>query len=138
MIFPLAYFYKAYYTVVQNSTNNTKVSWAAGRYQPGIQNCWKKKKKITQGFPGGSVVSQCQWKRHEFNPWSGKIPYTTEQLNQWAPTIQPVFCSPGAASTEACTPQHVPQKKIHCYEEPVHHRQRKGHAYWRTSKAKNK
>ena len=35
--------------------------------------------------------SICQCRRHEFDPRSGKIPYTTEQLSPCATTIEPVF-----------------------------------------------
>ena len=44
---------------------------------------------------GTSLVSQCkesacQCSRHEFNPWSRKIPHATEQLSLWATAIKPV------------------------------------------------
>ena len=35
--------------------------------------------------------SACQGKRHEFDPWSGKIPHTAEQLKPCATTIEPVL-----------------------------------------------
>ena len=36
------------------------------------------------GFPGGSTVKKsiCQYKRHRFDPWVGKIPWR----NKWQPT----------------------------------------------------
>ena len=33
----------------------------------------------------------CQCRRHEFNPWSGKIPHALEQLSPRATTIDPVL-----------------------------------------------
>ena len=40
---------------------------------------------LTSGFPGGSVgkESALQCRRHQFNPWSGKIP----QRRKWQPTL---------------------------------------------------
>ena len=52
------------------------------------------------GFPGGSVAKKkkrkkeriaCQCRRHRFDPWSGKIPHTMEQLSRCTTTIEPVF-----------------------------------------------
>ena len=52
---------------------------------------------------GKESASQCG--RHRFDPWSGKIPHTLEQLSSCA------------ISTE-----HVAYNKIsHCYEKPTHH-----------------
>ena len=34
--------------------------------------------------------STCQWRRHEFSPWSGKIPRAAEQLSQCTTTFEPV------------------------------------------------
>ena len=40
-----------------------------------------------QDFSSGPVFkSLCQHRGHVFNPWSGKIPYTEEQLNPTATT----------------------------------------------------
>ena len=50
---------------------------------------------ISWGFPGGSVVkeSACQYRRHRFDPWPGKIPHATEQprtcSNSWACALEP-------------------------------------------------
>ena len=44
--------------------------------------------KLLTGFPGGGKESACQrrrQKRHRFNPWVGKIPWS----RKWQPT--PVF-----------------------------------------------
>ena len=55
--------------------------------------------------------SACQCRRHEFNPWSEKIPNTSEQLSPHTTTTEPVLWSLGAAATEpnattteACVP----------------------------------
>ena len=48
--------------------------------------------------------SACQCRKHEFNPWSGKIPHAAEQLGPGAKTIEPALWSLGAASTEASEP----------------------------------
>ena len=54
------------------------------------------------GFPGGSVVkSPCQDKRHGFDPWVGKIPWS----RKWQPA--PVFLPEefhGQRSLVACNP----------------------------------
>ena len=39
--------------------------------------------KVTGGFPGGSVISACQCRRHGFDPWVGKIPWR----RAWQPTL---------------------------------------------------
>ena len=49
--------------------------------------------------------SACQWRRHRFNPWSGKVPYVAEQLSLGATTIETVLQSLGATTTEARIPQ---------------------------------
>ena len=42
---------------------------------------------LSKGFPGGASgkESACQWKRHGFDPWVRKIPWS----RAWQPT--PVF-----------------------------------------------
>ena len=45
--------------------------------------------------------SACQYRGHEFDPWSRKVPHAAEQLSLCATTIQPVLWSLGAATTEA-------------------------------------
>ena len=45
-----------------------------------------------------SLVAQCR--RHEFNPWSGKIPNAMEQLSLCTTTIEAALPSLGAATTE--------------------------------------
>ena len=35
--------------------------------------------------------SDCQCKRHRFNPWSRKITYATEQLSVCSITVEPVL-----------------------------------------------
>ena len=47
--------------------------------------------------------SSCRW-RHEFDPWSRKIPYAAEQLSLCTTTIEPALWSPGTANTEAHMP----------------------------------
>ena len=44
--------------------------------------------------------STCQCRRHGFDPWSSKIPYTSEQLSPCATAIELVLESLGAATTE--------------------------------------
>ena len=64
--------------------------------------------------------SACQWGRHRFNTWSGKIPQTTEQLRLCATTPEPVLWSPGATAAEPvchnywrpCTLEAMPRSKI--------------------------
>jgi len=42
--------------------------------------------------------SACQCRRHQFDPWSGKIPHATEQLSPCATTT--ALQNPGAITTE--------------------------------------
>ena len=63
--------------------------------------------KRTQLRPGPGLPwwlrgkeSSCQWRRHRFDPWSGKVPHASEQLNPWATITEPVLETPGAESTE--------------------------------------
>ena len=58
-------------------------------YHPELQ----KHTKMISGFPGGSVVKTLpgQCRRQVFNPWSGKIPHTSEQLSPWATTTEAVL-----------------------------------------------
>ena len=69
-------------------------------------------KKYTCRVPwwlsGKEATGQCR--SHRFNPWSGKIPYATEQLSLCMATAEPVCESPGAAMTEALSPQEKPQQ----------------------------
>ena len=64
--------------------------------------------------------SACQYRGHEFEPWSGKIPHAAEQLGPCATTTEPVLYSPWATPTEparcnywssrACSPCSVTRK----------------------------
>ena len=40
-----------------------------------------------EGFPGCGWESACQFRRHGFYPWSGKIPPVERQLSPWATTM---------------------------------------------------
>ena len=63
------------------------------------------KKMDSWGFPGGSVVeSTRQCRRHGFDPSSGKILHTSEQLSLCTVTTEPVLWSLGPAATEAQEP----------------------------------
>ena len=84
-------------------------------------------------FPGGKE-SACQWRRHEFNPWSKKIPHAAKQLSPCATTTEPVLSSQGATATEPPggnywsphTPEPVVRnKRSHHHKKPTHHHQRK-------------
>ena len=46
-------------------------------------------KRSGWGFPGGSVESACQCRRHGFNSWSKKIPHVAEQLGPCAAATEP-------------------------------------------------
>ena len=45
-----------------------------------------------KGFAGSSMgkESACKCRRHGFNPWSRKIPHTSEQLSPWVTTTETV------------------------------------------------
>ena len=49
--------------------------------------------------------SACQCRRPQFNPWSWKIPHTTEPLSLHAATIKPVLWSLEATTTEPVYPR---------------------------------
>ena len=48
--------------------------------------------------------SACQCSRHEFDPWSRKIPHAVGQLTPCATATEPVLWSSGAATTESYMP----------------------------------
>jgi len=63
----------------------------------------------------------CQCWRHGFDPWSGKISYSLEQLGPCATTIEPVLLwSPGM---QLLKPEHLKpilsNKRSHDNEKPV-------------------
>ena len=77
----------------------------------GNQNKYPKKRKLRHYFsPVGlpwwlsGKESACHCSRHEFRPWSGRIPYTTERLNPYTTTAEPVLHSPGATAAEGSVP----------------------------------
>ena len=76
-------------------------------------------------FPGGVVVknsSTCQCRGHGFEPWSGKIPHATEQLNPCATTTEPAVESARATTTDpVCLEPVLRNKRSHSNEKPVHH-----------------
>jgi len=53
-------------------------------------------------FPGGTVDMSlpANGRRHRFDPWSGKIPHATEQINPCATTSEPEFYNPHTATIE--------------------------------------
>ena len=61
--------------------------------------------KKLQGLPWwlSSKESACQCRRHEFNPWSRKIPHAVGQLNLCAATTE--ACSPRARALQQEKPQ---------------------------------
>ena len=52
--------------------------------------------EISLGLPWwcSGWESACQCRGHGFEPWSGKIPHTAEQLGPWATTIEPASLEP--------------------------------------------
>ena len=68
-----------------------------GRAINGVSSFSLKLKGCSGDFPGGTVVknrpakSACQCRGHGFNPWSGKIPHTAEQLSPCATTTEPAL-----------------------------------------------
>lgn len=62
--------------------------------------------------------SACQYNRHRFDPWSGRIPPATEQLSPWPQLLSQRsrawelhLQSPWAATTEACCLEPVLRNK---------------------------
>ena len=73
-------------------------------------------KKISAGvgrFPWwlGGKESSCQYRRHKFNPWSGKIPHAAGQLSPCAIDYWACALDPQTATTEALTLEPVQQEK---------------------------
>ena len=73
--------------------------------------------KTGQGLPRGlsGKESACRCRRHGFDPWSGKIPHTTEQLspcttNYWACALEPGNCNSWNLSSldRLCAQQEKP------------------------------
>ena len=73
-------------------------------------------------FSGGSEVIQsaCQYKRHGFDPWSGRSHTPTAQLNSPTTRTKPELWSPGATAAEPlrhnywrpCTLEATPRSEI--------------------------
>ena len=55
------------------------------------------KKQKNRDFPGAPVVKSCL----PIDPWSGKIPHTTEQLSPCTTATEPALQSPGPADRGA-------------------------------------
>ena len=53
-------------------------------------------KDICSGLPWwcSGWESACQCRGHGFEPWSGRIPHTAEQLGPWATTTEPAHLEP--------------------------------------------
>ena len=73
-------------------------------------------------FSGGSEVKQsaCQYKRHGFDPWSGRSHTPTAQLNSPTTRTKPELWSPGATAAEPVTSELILHRKIRRGENPVH------------------
>ena len=68
-----------------------------------------KKKKISHGFPGGSVVKNPPLEQEtRVCSWSREMPHVAGQLSPAATAIGPVLSSPSAAASEACVPWSPP------------------------------
>ena len=60
--------------------------------------------------------STCQYRRHEFDPWSGKIPHVTEQLSPCAMTTNPL-CALEPQSLNYWSP-HILEPTLHNKRKP--------------------
>ena len=72
-------------------------TWVASKFLAMI-------KRSTLGLPWwlSGKKSACQFRRHEFDPWLGKIPEALEQLSCLATTAERVLWSSGTTTNE-CT-----------------------------------
>ena len=77
--------------------------------------CFKNKQGLPQWLSGQE--SSCQYRRHKFDPWSGKMSHAREQL------------TPVATSTE---PRALEPQRSHRNEKPVRHNSRKALAATKT------
>ena len=91
----------------------------------------KRHQKQTSGTPwwfsGKDFAFQC--KRHQYDPWSRKIPHAAEQQSLCAPTLEPVLWSPGTTTTGPRSHNYwslhtleptLSNKKSHVKEKPMH------------------
>ena len=83
-----------------------------------FDSCVENELKEMVGLPWwlSSKESACQCRRGGFNPWSGKIPYATEQL------------TPCTATAKPCTLQPVLHKRSHRNGKPTHCRENSPHS----------
>ena len=61
-------------------------------------------KSLPTGLPWwrSGWESACQCRGHGFEPWSGKIPHSTEQLGPWATITEPVRLEPVLRNKRGC------------------------------------
>ena len=86
-------------------------------------NCFKKKciLKSVQELPCwlSGKESACQCRRHEFSPWSGKIPHPAEQLSLCLGAQEPQLLSPRATLPKPlCLRAMLCNKESHRSEMP--------------------
>ena len=96
---------------------------SSGDRQGKLRVVWTQNFKT--GFPCflSGKESDCQWRRHRFDPWSRKIPRAMEDLSLYATTLEPALQSPEITMTEhtcpkpsqceACTPQGEGRPTLH-------------------------
>ena len=60
--------------------------------------------------------STCQCRGHGFNPWSGKIPHTAEQLSSCATAAKPVCINPMLCNQR----NHCSEKPVLCATREIH------------------
>ena len=117
---------------LQSKHDSRKKSW--GCMQERL-NGYNTGSRIDRGLPWGlsGKESACQWGRHGFNLWSGRIPHAAEHLSQCTTTVEPVLQSPGVTATEptCCSywSLHILEpvlgnRRSHCNERPEHRHQR--------------
>ena len=64
---------------------------------------WQTFRRFPTGLPWWLCCkkSACQCRRQAFDPWSGKIPHTVEQLSLWSTNTEPVLWSLVATTSES-------------------------------------
>ena len=80
--------------------------------------------------------STCQWSRHKFDPWPGKIPSSSGQLSLWNTITEPMLLRAHAPQQGKPPPREAPA--LHLESSPCSPHLEKAQAVVRPSTAQNK
>ena len=86
-----------------------------------VKDSLRKQNEVTKAWWLSGKESACQWGRHEFDPWSRRIPQAMEQLSLYATTPDLCYTSHMQLLKPACLESVLYHKRSHCCEKPMHH-----------------